>query len=104
MKTALEILRQTHEELSRPNPTDWKSSDSIMKDGTGEAMLKAMERYADQFRQPFVSGSLPIEEVALHAADDWFETAKFRSDVRADLKSYYEGFRDAMRFCRGNDR
>lgn len=51
-----------------------------------------------------VSGSLPIDEVALHAADDWYDTAKFRSDVRADLKSYYEGFRDAMRFCQGNDR
>lgn len=51
-----------------------------------------------------VSGSLPIEEVALHAADDWYDTAKFRSDVRADLKSYYEGYRDAMRFCQGNDR
>lgn len=49
-----------------------------------------------------VSGSLPIEEVALHAADDWFDTAKLRSDVRADLKSYYEGYRDAMRFCQGN--
>ena len=43
-------------------------------------------------------GSLPIEEVELHAADDWFDTAKYRSDVRADLKSYYEGYRDAMRF------
>lgn len=49
-----------------------------------------------------VSVSLPIEEVALHAADDWFDTAKLRSDVRADLKSYYEGYRDAMRFCQGN--
>jgi hypothetical protein len=54
--------------------------------------------------KPIVSGSLPIEEVALHAADDWYDTAKFRSDVRADLKSYYEGFIDAMRFCQGNDR
>lgn len=54
--------------------------------------------------QTNVSGSLPIEEVALHAADDWYDTAKFRSDVRADLKSYYEGYRDAMRFCQGNDR
>jgi hypothetical protein len=54
--------------------------------------------------QTNVSGSVPIEEVALHAADDWYDTAKFRSDVRADLKSYYEGFRDAMRFCQGNDR
>ena len=51
-----------------------------------------------------VSGQLPIEEVALHAADDWFDTAKFRSDVKADLKSYYEGYRDAMRFRQGNDR
>jgi predicted transcriptional regulator len=51
-----------------------------------------------------VSGSFPIEEVALHAANDWYDTAKFRSDIQADLKSYYEGYRDAMRFCKGNDR
>lgn len=43
-------------------------------------------------------GSVPIIEVALHAADDWYENAQFRSDVRADLKSYYEGYRDALMF------
>lgn len=63
-----------------------------------------IKKLAANDSKPPVSGAVPIEEVALHAADDWFDTAKFRSDVRADLKSYYEGFRDAMRFCRGNDR
>jgi predicted transcriptional regulator len=62
------------------------------------------EKQKPALPQTNVSGSLPIEEVALHAADDWYDTAKFRSDVKADLKSYYEGYRDAMRFCQGNDR
>lgn len=44
--TAEDILRKVHEELSAPNPTDWKTFDEIMKDGTGEAMLKAMEEYS----------------------------------------------------------
>lgn len=65
------------------------------------AVTEATEQLLDLFA---VSGSLPIEEVALHAADDWFDTAKFRSDIKADLKIYYEGYRDAMRFCQGNDR
>ena len=47
---------------------------------------------------------MKIEEVALHAANDWFEDAQFRSDVRADLQSYYEGFRDALRFCNNKQR
>lgn len=50
MKTALEILRETYEELSKPDPTEWKSFEDVMTDGTGEAVLKAMEQYADQFR------------------------------------------------------
>jgi hypothetical protein len=66
--------------------------------------LKLIKPRQPRLRQTCVSGSLPIEEVALHAADDWYDTAKFRSDVRADFKSYYEGYRDAMRFCQGNDR
>jgi hypothetical protein len=66
--------------------------------------LKLIKPRQPHLPQTNVSGSLPIEEVALHAADDWYDTAKFRSDVRADLISYYEGFRDAMRFCQGNDR
>lgn len=69
----------------------------LMRDDLDKVINQAL-------RQPLVSGSLPIEEVALHAADDWYDTAKFRSDVRADLKSYYEGYRDAMRFCQGNAR
>jgi predicted transcriptional regulator len=67
-------------------------------------LLKLIKPRQPHLPQTNVSGSLPIEEVSLHAADDWYDTAKFRSDIRADLKSYYEGFRDAMRFCQGNDR
>ena len=44
-----------------------------------------------------------IEEIALRLATDWYHAAKFRSDVKADLKSYYEGYRDAMVFCQGNN-
>lgn len=66
--------------------------------------LKLMFARQPRLRHTCVSGSLPFEEVALHAADDWYDNAKFRSDVQADLKSYYEGYRDAMRFCQGNDR
>jgi hypothetical protein len=36
------------------------------------------------------------EEVAVYAATNWYESAKFRSDVQSDLISYYEGYRDAM--------
>lgn len=68
-----------------------------------EKLVIRLEDYA-ALCQPPVSGSLPIEEVALHAADDWFDTAKFRGDIKADLISYYEGYRDAMWFCQGNDR
>lgn len=49
IKTAESILRETHDNLSKPNPTDWKSFEEIMKDGTGEAMLNAMRAYAEQF-------------------------------------------------------
>jgi len=44
-----------------------------------------------------------IEEISLRLATDWYHASKFRSDVKADLKSYYEGYRDAMVFCQGKD-
>lgn len=30
-------------------------------------------------------------------AEEWYEVAKFRSDLRADPKSYYEGYVDALK-------
>ena len=85
----------------------WKRNAEENYSTTPISVLKyitVLEEQAEQLHKVNVSGSLPIEEVALHAADDWYDTAKFRSDVKADLKSYYEGYRDAMRFCQGNDR
>jgi len=67
-------------------------------------VLNLVKPHQPHLPQNNVSNSLSIEEVALHAANDWYDTAIIRSDVRADLNSYYEGFRDAMRFCQGNDR
>lgn len=48
MKTAYDILLESHERLSAANPKDWKSFDEIMEDGTGAAVLQAMKAYAYQ--------------------------------------------------------
>lgn len=107
-----EWLHDNYEELAKAN--DWQTQEitrvkfNDLPQANKDTMLALADRLHNTFliiaRQALVSGQLPIEEVALHAADDWFDTAKFRSDVKADLKSYYEGYRDAMRFRQGNDR
>lgn len=48
MKSAEEILKEIYAELSAPNPSDWKTFDEIMEDGTGDAAIKAMKLYAEQ--------------------------------------------------------
>ena len=53
---------------------------------------------SQKLKQCNVSGALPTDKVALHAANTWFQSAKIRSDISASFYSYYEGFRDALKF------
>lgn len=51
MKTAEEVLRKFYEELVSQSPSEWKTFDEGIKDGSTETIYKAMNEYAKQFSE-----------------------------------------------------
>lgn len=98
MKKAIVILNEVYGK-------DPKSTDVYYPLTT---ILEAMERYADQFRQPCVSGMLPTDEEIINEAEGRYPVKTHNNPDNSPYvgtqKTFINGVRWALAFVQGNYR